>query len=146
MAVKRSDLPGESAPELTSRRRAYADWMETGTRIGAGGLAFAYLAYVTGLLPPHVPINTIVAHWHLPAAEMASACGFYRGTSWIHAFREGDYLTVLLLAFLATVTIWSFARLIPFLIRERDLPMMLVVLAQLAILVLAASGVLHVGH
>lgn len=145
MTAKRTDPPEGAVPELTSRRRAYADWMEIGTRIGAGGLAFAYLAYVTGLLPPHVPINTVVAHWHLPAAEMARVCGFYRGTSWIHAIREGDYLTVLLLAFLATVTIWSFARLIPFLIRERDLPMMLVVFAQLAILLLAASGVLHVG-
>ncbi len=145
MPVKESGGPGAPRREITPRRRAYADWMEIGTRCGAAGIAMAYVGYVTGLIPPHVPIPRIAAHWHLPAGELAAACGFYRGPSWLLAFREGDYLTLILLAFLATVTVWSFIRLLPFLLRARDVPMIAVTLAQLTILALAASGLFSGG-
>lgn len=130
----------------TPRRRAYADGMERGVRIGLAGLAVSYVLYLTGILPPHVPIERTVAHWHLPAPEFAARCGLYHGWSWIMAFREGDYLSLILIAFLASVTIWCIVRLMPFLVREKDAPMLVITLIQLAILVLAASGLVSGGH
>lgn len=114
--------------------------MELGVRTGLAALALAYLAYITGILRPHVSIECIVANWHRPAQELTVSCKLYTGWSWLLAFREGDYLSLILIAGLASVTGWCVVRLMPFLVRERDVPMFLVALAQLAVLILAASG------
>ena len=130
----------------TPRRRAYADGMDLGVRIGLAGLAVSYVLYLAGILPPHVPIERTVVNWHMSAPEYAARCDLYRGWSWIMAFREGDYLSLILIAFLASVTIWCIVRLMPFLVREKDVPMFVITLVQLAILVLAASGLVSGGH
>ena len=129
----------------TPRRRAFADGMDWGMRIGLAGLVLAYGLYLAGILPPHVPIEQVVAHWHLSALQFAEACGLYHGWSWIMAFREGDYLSLILIAFLASVTLGCMVRLIPFLIRERDWPMLIITLGQAALLLLAASGLVSLG-
>ncbi len=138
--MKRAPPPGP-VPHLTHRRRAYADAMSWGVWIGLVGMVSAYVLYVTGLLPPHVAIVRVVGHWHLPAAEFVRTCPIYPDGHWLVALREGDVLSTVLIAFLASVTIWCCAVLVPFLIRERDRTMLLITLAQVALILLAALGV-----
>ncbi len=132
--------PGTSAEHLTPRRRAYADGMEVGVWACLAGLSVAYALYLFGFLPPHATVEQVMASWHLPAGQFREACAMYAGWSWLMAFREGDYLSLLLIAFLASISIGCSIRLIPFLVKERDLPLLFIALVQLAVMVLAASG------
>lgn len=144
MAIDPSPEPS-SVDLLPPRRRVYADGMELGVRIGIIGLTIGYALYLMGILAPHVPIEKLMANWHRPAAELILACQVNTGWAWVLDVRESDYLNLLLIAYLASVTIVCCVRLLPFLFRERNLPLLLITVAQLAVLLLAASG-LFSGH
>lgn len=142
MALNQTPRPSDSSV-LPPRRRVYADGMEWGVRAGIIGLSVGYTLYLLGMLAPHVPIEKLMSNWHRPAAELIEICQINTGWAWVRDIRESDYLNLLLIAYLASVTIVCCVRLVPFLLRERKLPLLLITLAQLAVLLLAASGWLN---
>jgi hypothetical protein len=145
--VDLSDKHGEHRSRyITPRRRAFADGMEWGVRIGLLALAIGYILYLTGILRPHVPTEHLIANWHLPAHQLIETCRLHTGWSWALEFHEGDYLNLIVIAYLASVSVWCCVRIIPFLWRERDVTLFIIVLAQIGVLLLAASGVVGGGH
>ena len=122
-------------------REIYARWLERGSKLA---FAFALVAlglYLTGVLPPLVPLDELPRLWTLPAAEMARQTQAPGGWAWLPLIRYGDYLNLLGISFFALLAMVCTARVIPVFLKggERGLAL----LAALQVLVLLAAA-LHV--
>ncbi len=130
----------------TERREIYARWMELGARSGLLMLGATFLVYVFDALESHVPIETLPSMWTLPASEFTAKIGFSGGWSWLKLAHRSDFLNYIGLCFLASVTLICYVRLLPILIKEKDIPLSSICALEILVFILAASGILGVGH
>lgn len=134
-----------SAAQLPEQLR-YARWLDWGTRLGALVLSISFAAYVFGWLPPRIAVHDLPALWHLSAAEFARHTGTPRGWAWIGQLQHGDMAGLLGIAILATCSLPCLLALVPLYRRSGDKAYVAICLAEVAIVLLAASGVLNPGH
>ena len=124
----------------------YARWVRWGTQFGLGLLSVAFLAYVFALLEPLVPMQQLPRLWRLSAGTYVRISGAPTGWEWVAFLDKADYLNFLGVAALGLVTVGCYARLVVALVRRRArLPAALAV-AQILVLLAAASGLLAYGH
>jgi len=121
-------------------RDLYADWLDVATKAGFVISLVAFLLYVGRVLPPYVALDELPRYWNLPVDQFIRATGAPSGWAWLGELRYGDGLNLLAIAFLGLVTPLCYARLVPALVAERDWLQVLLAVAQLAVLLGAASG------
>ena len=132
----------------------YAGILATGMYIGLGILLFTFALYLTGILEPAVPIREISNYWSLSAHEYLEVINhefLHRdhvvdGWGWLFVLNRADYLNFVGIAVLALVTIVCYMGILPLLIRKRDWIYATIAILEVAILALAASGMVAVGH
>lgn len=146
MALKNESRPGGDADQVELLQDAYANWLEAGTRLGFVLLVATFAAYVFEVWAPHVPIEDLPALWSLPAQDFRAATGGPAGWDWLRLLGHGDYLTYLGVAVLSAVSIVCYLRIAPPLALRGERLYAAIALAQILVLVLAASGVLTGGH
>ena len=100
----------------------------------------AFLAYAGHLLPAYVPLEALPRYWSLPVHKFIEATGAPSGWTWLGDLGYGDGLNLAAIALLGLVTPVCYARLVPALIAERDWLQAGLALAQLVVLLAAASG------
>ncbi|MCC6211567.1 MAG: hypothetical protein IT513_11040 [Burkholderiales bacterium] len=127
-------------------QKTYADWLEAGARLGLALLVVTFLAYVFDVWEPHVPIEHLPQLWSLPAHEFRAATGGPEGWDWLRLLGRGDYLTYVGVAVLSLASIVCFLRIAPALLARGERLYAAIALAQIAVLVLAASGAITGGH
>jgi hypothetical protein len=130
----------------SDEQRAYASWLNIGMRSGFVLLLGTFAAYVSGLLPPHVSLEDLPRYWNLPVAEYLQATGTGRGWSWLAHVGKGDYLNLAGIALLSSITIACYLRILPMTIARGDRVYAVIVVLEVAVLALAASGLLVMGH
>jgi hypothetical protein len=126
-------------------QRHYARWLRRGTWIGVVVLVGGFAAYLLGLTP-HVPIERLPAIWELPASEYLGHAALTPGWSWAALLHRTDMLVVAGVALLASCSIVSLTAAIFSFRENRERAFAVICAVQIAVLVLAASGVLSVGH
>lgn len=129
---------------VTREQLVYADFLEMGLRIGGYFLAATFILYVFGVTAPKVPLHELTANWSLPAEQYSSRVGVGPGWAWIGLVHYGDYMNFLGIAFLASVTATCYLRLLPISLRRHDHPFSAIVLLEILVLLLAASGLLAI--
>jgi hypothetical protein len=132
-------------PEITPEQRAYARVLTVGVRVAAAVLAVTFATYACGLLAPHLPIGDLPKHWGSDAREFTKHTGGATGWGWAARLDSADYLCFVGVAVLAGLSVIAYARITPVLLRKRDWVYLGIVLAQIAVLGLAASGLLVSG-
>lgn len=139
---ERAQAPQEarSTEELT-----YARWLDACTRIGFALLVGSFLLYITGVLPPHVPVHQLPLVWGLPVDRYLAATGMPSGWGWLALLARGDVLNFAGVAFLSMTTLICYLRVLPILVRRRDRVFATIVALEIAVLALAASGMLSGG-
>ena len=123
-------------------RELYARWLDIATKAGFAISLAAFLLYVGGVLPAYLPIEELPRYWTLPVHRFIEVTGAPSGWAWLGELGYGDGLNLAAVALLGLVTPLCYARLLPALIAERDWLQAALALAQLAVLLGAASGVL----
>lgn len=138
----------EAGPNLhvTEEQLTYAKWLETSWKIGFLMMLSFFILYVTGIVPPHIPLNELSNYWTLSASEYLKAANLHTGWSWVHLTNKGDFLNFVGIAFLALVTSLCFLRLLPLFLKKQDKVYTLIVVIETVVLALAASGILAAGH
>ena len=131
---------------LDDAPKRYAAWLLWGTRIGLALLVIAFGAYVAGFVAPHVPIERTAAMWSTPAAAMIAGTGLRAPWEWARHLGASDMLALAAIALLASCSIPCIAAVIPVFARRRETILAAICVLQVAVLVLAASGVLAFGH
>lgn len=131
---------------VTEEQLVYARWLDVGMKMGFVLLLLTFIVYLFGLAPAHVPVQELPNYWTLPVKEYLEVADVHTGWSWLSLIGKGDYMNFLGIAFLSAVTIACYMRLVPILFRNKDKVYGVIAVVEILILVLAASGVLVVGH
>jgi hypothetical protein len=123
-------------------RELYARWLDVATKAGFAISLCAFLVYAGGLLPAYVSLAELPRYWALPVHRFIELTGAPTGWAWLGLLGYGDALNLAAVALLGLVTPACYARLVPALVAERDWLQAALALAQLAVLLAAASGLL----
>ena len=78
---------------MEQAQSAYAQWLAAGTWLSMVLLIAAFLAYVTGALPAHVPLDRLPELWGMPLERYLEAAHAPTGWGWIALAGHGDYFT-----------------------------------------------------
>ena len=121
----------------------YARWMDVGAKAGFALALVSVLLYVTGALAPFVPLERLATLWGQPVGRYLEATGAPTGWAWVGMLGYGDYLNLLGIAIFASISLICYLRILPALLANRDRLYAAIALAQVAVLLLAASGLLN---
>lgn len=119
----------------------YALLLEWGTRAGLAVLLVSFVAMLAGWLPAHVPPQDLPRLWSRPVADFLAATGSPTGWGWLALLHRGDMLGLAGIGILAGCSMVALLALVPLYARSRDRRFMALCLAEVAVLLAAASGV-----
>lgn len=137
------ESPQEAQPAEQERYARLLDW---GTRVGLLLLVASFVAYVSGLLPGVVPVDRLPELWALPVAQFQARTHMPGGWGWLALLGHGDVLGLLGIALLAGVSIPCLLALVPLYAQRGDKAYVAICLLEVAVVALAASGLLSGGH
>lgn len=126
-------------------QRAYAKWLRRGTFAGVAVLLAGFAAYMLGVVP-HVPMEQLPALWEQPASRYLESAQLRPGWQWATLVHRSDMLVVAGIALLATCSVLSLAAAIRAFRASGERALMAICAVQIAVLLLAASGLLAGGH
>jgi len=129
-----------------NEQNIYARWLDWGTRISLAVLVAAFLAYVLGVTPAALPLAEVPRFWGLPLERYLVLSGAPSGWGWLGMLDKGEYQSLVGVALLGLVTVLCYLRLLPALLARGERLQAAIVVAQVVVLLLAASGVLAGGH
>ncbi len=124
----------------------YAGLLDWGTRLGVLTLLLSFSAYLFGLLSPHVPVQRLPEVWNLPLASYLERTHTPRGWNWLALAGTGDMLNLVGISLLIAASLPPLLGLIPLYLQRRDYAYAVICSTVLAVLLLAASGILVGGH
>jgi hypothetical protein len=125
---------------------AYGRWLSAGTHLGLLALVAAFLLYVSGVLDPLVPFDRLPSVWSLPVDRYVALTGWPTGWGWLGSLARADALSVGGVALLSAVTIACYARILPELLRRGERVQAALAVAQILVLLAAASGIFAATH
>ncbi len=137
--------PAVATPAVTEEQLAYAHLLDGGMKAGLLGLVVTFGVYVSGVLPPRVPVTELPRYWSLPVKQYLAATGVHAGWSWLGLLGYGDFLNFVGIAFLSGVTLACYLAILPIFVRKKDLVFAGIAVVEVLVLGLAASGLLNVG-
>lgn len=136
---------GTGAP-ARHEQQLYARLLDLMAKGGFAILVAGFLAYVFGVLPAHVPVERLPELWTLPVADYLKQTDTPTGWGWLVHLRKGEFASLAGIAILAGCSVVCLAALVPAYLRRGDRVYAAICAAEIAILLLAASGVLTAGH
>ena len=144
MDVKRSAEASRACASPEQLR--YARVLDAGMRCGLGMLVAGLIAYVAEIVPAHVPLARMPELWMLAAPDYLRATGMPEGWGWLHMLNNGEVLPLVGIALLSGISGLCFVVMLPLYWARRDWIYFAIATLEIAVLTLAASGVLTVGH
>lgn len=141
-----ANTSGAAAPVQSVEQLRYARWLEIGTRAGLGLLVLLFLAYASGLTTPQMPHERLPQVWGLPVGEFLQATGMPVGWDWLALAHRGDIANLLGIALLIGCSLPPLLGLVPLYAARGNRIYIGICLAEVAVILLAASGVLSAGH
>jgi len=123
----------------------YARILDGGVRIGVVILVITFAIYVFEIITSHIPVNELPKYWGLPVHEYLATCKISTGWSWLGMLGKGDFVNFMGIAFLAGMTIVCYVAVTPVFYRKKDSAFFILSLAEIGVLILAASGILGGG-
>lgn len=135
-----------NAQEQQLEALRYAQLLDWGTRLGVLALIASFAAYVFGVLTPHVPLEQLPSVWNLPVAAYLQQTATPTGWGWLALAHKGDLSGLIGISILAGCSLPPLLGLIPLYLKRRDYVYAAICVVVIAVLVLAASGILTGGH
>lgn len=125
---------------------AYADILSKVTLLGMVFLGLGLFIYVFELRPSMVSAATVSEHWHMRASEYTQHLQTPNGWDWIEHIFYSDILSYASIIFLSMGTIGCLIVTTFAFFKEKDRIYTAISIAQVLILLLAASGIVGGGH
>ena len=123
----------------------YANLLVIGVLAGLIILVTTYAIYLTGILPSHVELSIIPTLWGKGVSEYLEITHSPHGWGWVSLLTKGDFLNYIGFAFLALMTIVCYLVLLRGYIRQKNWIFTVIAFLEIAVLSLAASGILGSG-
>lgn len=140
-----SEALADAAAQPAEQLR-YARLLDWGTRVGLVVLVASFAAYVLGLAESHVPREQLPQLWEHPVGRYLELTGSPTGWGWLALVHRGDIAGLAGIAILAGCSVLALLALVPLYLRRGDRVFAALCVAEVAVVVLAASGLLVGGH
>ncbi len=140
-----NDQKDETVNLLSDEQKRYATWLNWGARSGLLMLIAAFVAYVSGWLPSHIALDQLPKVWGLPVDEYLKQTGAPTGWSWLRLVGQGDFASLIGIAWLSASSLICLLAVLPIYVRRRDWVFVALCVGALAVQGLAASGMLVAG-
>ena len=124
----------------------YARLLDWGARVGLLVLVLSFAAYMLGLVEPHVPTRQLPELWGHPVGRYLELTQSPTGWGWLALVHRGDVTGLVGIAMLAGCSLACLLALVPLYWRRGDRAFVALCLAEVAVVLLAASGWLSAGH
>jgi len=124
----------------------YAALLDRLTWVGLVMLIGSFVLYVSGWLPSYLPPQRLVELWTLPVSEFVARSGMPTGWAWLGLAHRADMSGLLGIAVLAGCSVPCLLALVPSCLRRGDRAMAWLCVAEAAVVVVAASGLIQAGH
>ncbi|ACX51348.1 conserved hypothetical protein [Ammonifex degensii KC4] len=134
------------AVEIPREQQVYATVLYWGMLIGMGLLIVTFILYVFGVLKPFIPVTELPKLWGMKVKKFVEVARVPTGWNWVYYLGKGDFLNYIGIAILAGLQVLGFIILFPFYVAKRDVPFTIIVLAEIVVLLLAISGVIHLAE
>lgn len=124
----------------------YANMLFWGSWMGILVMTLTYVLYLTGILEPYVPLQDVPKYWSLPVHEYVEQAKVPIGWGWAKLLGKSDFLNFAGMALLALMTVICFLlTLLPAYVKQKQWVYSTIVLLEVLVLCLAASGILGGG-
>jgi hypothetical protein len=123
----------------------YARLIDLAAKLGFLLLLLTFAVYISGILPPYVPLEDLPRYWSIAASKYLEATHIQPGWGWVAELHHGDMLNFFPIAILAGVSIFGYLCLAYKFLRNREVILGIMVIFQIMVLMLAASGFLKTG-
>ena len=134
-------------PKLLEEALIYAKVINTSRAIGLLILVVTFFIYLLVIIPPRIALNELSEYWGLSVKDYLTMTGTQIGWSWIGMLGYSDFMNFLPIAFICGITIICYLSIIPIFFRKKDKIYIWIAIAQILILLIAASGILNgIGH
>ncbi|MDZ7663584.1 hypothetical protein [Thiohalophilus sp.] len=130
----------------SEEQQVYAIWLDWGMRIGFMILVASFAGYLFGVFEPYVPVEKLPEYWSMSANDYLDAAQVPTGWGWLALAHKGDFMNFVGIVFLSAVTIVCYLRVIPIFLRDGDRAYTIIAGVTVLVLLLAASGILVIGH
>ena len=137
-------MTGTAQPGSDPER--YARLLAIGTNAGLAMLVVLFGIYMLGLVDPHVPHERLPEIWHLPSSDFLELARLEAGWGWTARLRHADILTLLGIVTLAFCSVPCLLAVMPIYWRSRQRMLFAICGLEVAVITMAASGLLSVGH
>jgi hypothetical protein len=144
-SVTEATGPAETA-KATDEQNRYANMLSVGRKVGLVSILVALGVYVLGVIPPKVPVGMLPQYWGLSSKEFMASTGLQSGWSWVGLYKYSDIMSYFGVAILGAVSAICYAAIIPGLLRKKDYAYVLIAVAEVFVLVLAASGIVRIDE
>ncbi len=140
-------MPGmdNQSHKASKEQIIYANLLLIGMLAGIVTLTITYTIYLTGLLPSHVDMNLISANWGKGVHEYLEITHSPQGWEWLALLGRGDFLNYIGFTLLGIMTIICYLVLVRGYYREKNWIFTVISVLEIAVLSLAASGILGSG-
>jgi hypothetical protein len=115
------------------------------TKLGFVFLLITFTLYIFGILGNYVPRHLLPQYWGHPLLQYLELTRMKTGWDWLQELHHGDVLNLLPIAFLASITIICLLAVTVRFFRNREPLQGIIVILEIVVLVVAASGLLKVG-
>ena len=139
-------VAGGSRAHQPAEQQRYAALLELLARIGLAVVVLGFAAYVLEILPARVPVDRLSELWTLPLAQVLQATGGAKGWGWIAQLQHGDMVALAGIGLLAGCSAVALLAVVPLYLKRGDRMFVVLCLAEVAVIVLAASGWFTGGH
>ena len=123
----------------------YANMLFIGAWAGILLMLITYFIYVTGILSPHIDVTVITQNWDKGVDEFLEITHSPHGWGWLRLLNKGDFINFIGLVFIAVLTIICYLFLVVGYKKRNDWVYFSICLFEIAVLTLAASGILGTG-
>ena len=114
--------------------------------LGLACLFVTFALYAFGIMGPLIPPEELPNHWTKNVHEYLTDAKIEAGWSWVRMLGYGDFVNFIGIAILAGATIPCYIAIIPLLLKKKDFVYAVLALLEVLVLVVAASGIVAVGH
>ncbi|CAG0957761.1 hypothetical protein BURK1_00546 [Burkholderiales bacterium] len=127
-------------------QRRYATLLDWGAKTGFAVAVVAFAAYVSGVLPAHVALEQLPVLWTQSLEAYLAETGAPTGWGWLAQLGHGEYAGIAGIAILSGCSIPCLLAVMPLFAKRGEKVMATVCALVVAVLLLAASGILTAGH
>lgn len=121
----------------------YAGILRKGMVIGFILVIVTFALYVSGIIKPYVPLGDFTIYCMQDAQSYMAKHHIGTGWEWIHLALYGDFMNYIGIVMFTGITIICYISIAPVLLRKRDWILTSIVVAEVALLITASSGLLN---